>query len=102
MSKYKEKKKKSIFTANNINSNDISIKIKFFLLKKIPTEPIKNNTIDVIKYISNIYMYYKLTHIYSCGIVKIKIIHIDTWKSSTLLCLSYITFYVQEISFRRF
>lgn len=35
--------------ANKINSMDISIKIKFFLLKKIPINPIINNKIEVIK-----------------------------------------------------
>ena len=36
--------------ANNISSNDIRHKMRFFLDKKTPNEPIRNKQIEIIKF----------------------------------------------------
>ena len=50
VSVYKEKKTKFMLIANNISSNDIRHKMRFFLDKKTPNEPIRNKQIEIIKF----------------------------------------------------
>ena len=57
VSVYREKKTKFILIANNINSNDIIQRIKFLRDKKTPKEPIKNKSVETIKFINIIVFY---------------------------------------------
>ena len=42
---------KRLLTANNINSIDINITIIFFLFKKIPHIPSRNNIMETVRYL---------------------------------------------------
>ena len=49
--------------ANNISSNDIRHKIRFFLDKKTPNEPIRNKQIKIIKFKKNPIILVVLRHV---------------------------------------